>query len=352
MSILTLAMEHQRRRNELSERVARNAARLWRSIEAGNIDAGWDRIAPQLESVVTRGQFQAASMAQRYTSAVSAEQGVTGASGAVVAAAFTGATLEGREVVPELYTAATTTKRLIGSGVGVGAAFQSGTAIMSLFAATMVRDSGNMADKVSGVARARRYVTYARMVSPGACSRCATLAGVGHFTKHFERHPECRCTTVPIYSDQGMGEQLPDGLFATPEDYFESLSKAEQDRVFTKSGAEAIRLGANPISVVNARRGMYRTRQPGSLVARATPRTIIGPDGKPFTAYTTTEGTSVRGNFGAGRFGAVTSNRYVRNSGDRYRRTTSVRLMPETLLSIAKSPEDATRLLREFGYLR
>lgn len=345
MSILTLAQEHQRKRNELSERVARSTARLWRSIQAGNIDAGWDRIAPELERTVVAGQYAAAASAQRYTAAVSKEYGVTGTSGAVVASAFTGATLEGREVVPELFTAATTTKRLIGSGVGVGAAFQSGTALMSLLTATMVRDSGNMADKVSSVKRG--YVQMSRVLSPGACSRCAILAGPGNFSKHFERHPQCRCTTIPVLS----GEPSPDGIYDSAGAYFNSLSEAEQNRVFTKSGAEAIRLGANENAVVNARRGMYRTTQPGSLVSRATPRTIIGPDGKPFTAYTTTEGTSVRGWFGGGRGGSVTSNRYVRNQGDRYRRTTSIRLMPETIMQIATSPEDATRLLREFGYL-
>lgn len=331
MSIQILALEHQRKRVELSGRVARKAARLWRSIQSQNIDAGWDRIAPHLEQVVTAGQFQAASMAQRYTSAISAEYGTSVASGAVVAAAFTGATLEGREVVPELYTAATTTKRLIGSGVGVGAAFHAGTAIMSLFAATMVRDAGNMADKVSSVKRG--YVQMARVLSPGACSRCAILAGTGNFTKHFERHPSCKCTTVPVPS----GEPTPDGIFDSAGEYFNSLSEAEQDRIFTKSGAAAIRNGASEISVVNARRGMYSVAQPASLVARATPRTLIGPDGKPFQAYVTSENRS--------RFGSP-----YRVDGSR--RTAQVRLMPETIMKLAgDDPAKATELLRQFGYL-
>src|SRR5690606_2959120 len=120
---------------------------------------------------------------------------------------------------------------------------------------------------------------------------------------HFERHPECKCSTVPV-----MGGETPDGIFDSAGSYFNSLSEVEQNRIFTKSGAEAIRLGANENAVVNARRGMYSAKQPGSLVARATPRTIIGPDGVPFQAYTTTEGTSVRGWFGGGRGGSVTSN--------------------------------------------
>lgn len=342
-----LALRHQQKRTELSEQVGRRAARLWRSISSGSIDAGWDQIAPQLEQVVTRGQYQAAAMAQGYTAQAARAQGVTG-SGAVVTAAFTGVTLEGREVVPELYAAATTTKTLIGRGVGVPAAFQAGTAMMTVIAATMVRDAGVMADKVSGLGRAKRGVMYARMVSPGACSRCAILAGVGHFTKHFERHPSCRCTTVPVYSDD---DDLPEGLFSSATDYFESLTRVEQDRVFTKAGAESIRLGADPTSVVNARRGMFRTQQPGSLVARATPRTIIGPDGKPFTAYTTTEGTSVRGWFGGGRGNSRPSGQYYRSASDRYRRTTTVRLMPETIISRSKTPAEAVELLKQFGYM-
>lgn len=329
-SLSLLALEHQRKRNELSERVARNAARLWRSIETGNIDVGWDRIAPQLERVVTTGQLQAAAMAQRYTSAVSAEYGVTGTSGRVVPGAFTGATLEGREIVPELYSSATTTKRLIGRGVGVGAAFTTGTALMSLFAATMVRDAGNMADKVSSVSRG--YMQMARVLSPGACSRCAVLAGTGNFTKHFERHPECKCTTVPVMS----GEDVPDGIFDSAGSYFNSLSEAEQSRVFTKSGAESIRLGASENSVVNARRGMYRTTQPGSMVSRATQRTLVGPDGKPFQAYVTAANSK--------RVGSP-------YRVDGRRRTSMVRLMPETIMSMATSPENATRLLRQYGYL-
>lgn len=330
-SLSLLAMEHLRRRDELSGRVARNAARLWRSIESGDIDTGWDRIAPQLERVVVVGQYRAAAMAPRYTAAALAEQGATGSSGLIVASAFTGVTLEGLEVAPELYSAATTTKRLIGRGVGVGKAFQVGTSLMSLLTSQLVRDAGNMADKVSSVSRGT--VQMARVLSPGACSRCAILAGVGNFSRHFERHPGCKCTTVPVRN----GEDAPKGIHASAGEYFNSLSKAEQDRIFTKAGAESIRLGASESSVVNARAGMFRVRQEGSLVARATPRTLRGPDGKPFRAYTTTVNRMKVGS-------------PYRVDGSR--RSSSVRLMPETILELADGdPVKAKELLRQFGYL-
>lgn len=43
--------------------------------------------------------------------------------------------------------------------------------------------------------------------------------------------------------------------FTGPGDYFESLDRAEQDKIFTKAGAQAIRDRADINQVVNARRG-------------------------------------------------------------------------------------------------
>lgn len=330
-SLSLLAMEHLRRREELSGRVARNAARLWLSVGSQSIDPGWDLIAPKLEKLVAAGQYQAAAMAPRYTSAALAEQGASSTSGLVVASAFTGVALDGREVVPELYTAATTTKRLIAAGVGVGHAFRVGTSLMSLLTSQMVRDAGNMADKVSSVSRGT--VQYARVLNPGACSRCAILAGTGNFSRHFERHPGCKCTTVPVRN----GESAPEGIHASAGEYFNSLSKTDQDRIFTKAGAESIRLGASENSVVNARAGMFRVRQEGSLVARATQRTLVGPDGKPFRAYTTTVNRKKVGS-------------PYRVDGSR--RSSSVRLMPETLMKLADGdPLKAKELLQQYGYL-
>jgi hypothetical protein len=82
------------------------------------------------------------------------------------------------------------------------------------------------------------------------------------------------------------------------------MSAAEQDKVFTKAGAQAIRDGADPAKVVNARRGM-QTAADGRL-------------------YTTEA---------AGR--------------------TASRLMPEQIYREANgSRDEAIRLLRRFGYIR
>lgn len=108
------------------------------------------------------------------------------------------------------------------------------------------------------------------------------------------------------------------------------MDAAEQDRVFGKAGAEAIRDGADMAKVVNARRGM-------------TTASVYGRE-----VLITTEGTTVRGDFGrARRDGPL-----IQRPGQRVRSTARVRLMPEQIyLEAAGDRDEAVRLLRRFGYI-
>lgn len=58
-------------------------------------------------------------------------------------------------------------------------------------------------------------------------------------------------------------EDAADDLRTDPAAYFRSLSAEDQDRYFTKGGAEAIRLGADIGRVVNVRRPSRGMSQPG-----------------------------------------------------------------------------------------
>lgn len=92
---------------------------------------------------------------------------------------------------------------------------------------------------------------YVRALVGKTCSRCAVLAGKHYRSSDaFQRHPNCDCIHVPYRSDQKTAPAL------DVDDYFDSLTEAEQNRVFTNAGAEAIRHGADVNQVVNARRGM------------------------------------------------------------------------------------------------
>ncbi len=102
------------------------------------------------------------------------------------------------------------------------------------------------------------------------------------------------------------------------------MSRADQDRIFTKAGAQAIRDGADMSRVVNARRGMETAaRAQGGTGGRLTTRDVFGRQ-----LATTTEAVTKRG-----------INRQIR-------------LMPEEVYRIAGDNRDeALRLLRVHGYL-
>lgn len=198
------------------------------------------------------------------------------------------------------------------------------TSALGLMVVTQVQDAARQAASVS--IAARPSVGYVRMLNPPSCSRCAVLAGKFYrFNTGFQRHPRCDCRHIPSTED-GAGN-----LTTRPDVYFDSLSPAEQDRIFTNAGAEAIRQGADISQVVNARRGMS-TAQSGRLARNE------------FGTYTTTAGSTSRGSFGR------TQDR-EKLAGNRYTTATRQRVMPETILERAKDREDAQRLFRLYGYI-
>lgn len=152
----------------------------------------------------------------------------------------------------------------------------------------------------------------------------------------------------PIADERGDRE-IPEGFFSSPGEYFESLSPAERERVFTKAGAKAIELGADPAKVVNARRGYFGSAPRGAAPRRLRPIRIgVRPDGSPLLVYATDEATTVRGSFG--RLEIARTEQAVREG--RYRRTATIRLMPEAVMRMAgSSPDRAVELLRRYGYL-
>lgn len=119
----------------------------------------------------------------------------------------------------------------------------------------------------------------------------------------------CDCRHIPA------AESTAGDLTTDPRAYFDSLDAAEQERIFTKAGAQAIRDGADMAQVVNARRGMA-TAQIGGRDVRFT-----------------REGVTRRG-LARSRMG-----------------TKPVRIMPETIYEVATDRADAIRLLRTNGYL-
>ena len=193
---------------------------------------------------------------------------------------------------------------------------------------TQVADAGRMGETL-GMATRPKPLEYVRMVQPGACSRCVVLAGRRYRMRDaFERHPGCNCVHIPVL-------EAADDYRLDPKAYFDQLSASEQDRTFTKAGAEAIRLGADPSQVVNARAGMSTAqvakRGAGdrwTASGRLTRTRAFGQD-----VFTTTEGMTKHGVAYKARGGK------------------KVRLMPESIIELADTPAERIRLLKAHGYI-
>lgn len=101
--------------------------------------------------------------------------------------------------------------------------------------ASQVQDAGRQGATLQ-MAATPSATYYDRVLNPPSCSRCVILAGKTYRNNEgFDRHPLCDCVHVP--TDKANAEEhVFDGSA-----YFDSLSTEEQDRIFTKHGAELIR---------------------------------------------------------------------------------------------------------------
>lgn len=251
MSAESVALEHYRSRLRLALAAATAARRLWAQVDGGRVVASWRLLIPQLLVVLAGAQQAAAQAADGYVDEVLGEHGVDAdAVGRVDAASLAGVASDGRALDSLLMSPAFGVLTAVGAGAGQGRALAGGLASLDMIVRTQVADAGRAADQVALTARPQA-TGYVRMLVGRSCSRCAILAGRRYrWNAGFSRHPRCDCIHIPAREDSA------DDLRTDPKAYFNSLNAAEQDRIFTKAGAEAIRLGADPAKVVNSRRGM------------------------------------------------------------------------------------------------
>ena len=135
----------------------------------------------------------------------------------------------------------------------------------------------------------------------------------------------CDCVHLPV-------GHLGDALVLDPGEYFRGLSKAEQDRLFTLAGAQAIRDGADISAVVNARRGMYTAEAYGQRLA------------------STYDSTTRRGQFFRAERQRAIDRGLIPPSGRGHLKVP--RLLPEEIYKRAGSREELIAMLRRYGYIR
>lgn len=295
---LDLARNHYRSGITLRDKTEKLAARIWRrELDLRNLDASWQtRLRPQLLAAVMVAQSKAAEGADEYTAAILAAQGLDPSSDFEVSpAGFVGEASDGRPLDSLLYSSVTTTKTAIGQGATNAEAIANGLGNLQMLVGSQVADAGRVADGVS-LAAHKAATGYTRILTPPSCPRCAILAGKWfRWNEGFQRHPRCDCRHVPSVYAQGKSH------FTDPREAIE----AGKVKGLTRSELQAIRDGADPAAVVNARRGMYEAR------------------GRKLTH-------EARRRFGRG----------------------GVRPRPEQIYRDAKSREEALELLERFGYIR
>lgn len=275
MGVLERARAHLRRRRALGKRAAAEVAKLWGQVDKANIAASWQASVPAVLTVVESAQAISAASAGVYLDDLLEAYGLPdGSEGRINVAAFAGTASDGRGLASLLYQPAITALRTIKAGAAPAKAVASGRFVSDLIVRTQVSDAGRVADGVALTARPQ-LSGFVRMLSLPSCARCIILAGRWYrWNAGFPRHPACDCIGVPAPED-AAGDLRTDPRLA-----FEEMDAAEQDRVFTKAGAQAIRDGADLAKVVNARRGLYTaggrqfTHEAAGRRPRMTPESI------------------------------------------------------------------------------
>lgn len=309
MQALDVALRHYAVQAKLSKDVRDEIRKLWRQVDRGNISRSWTSLAIQALLLLVAAQRTAAGSADAYVNAILAAQNIDNASqGAVSAEQLSGIASDGRALDTLLYQPVFTAKEALAKGISEPRAMAAGLVHLEAIIGTQIADAGRVAAGVALTSR-KQATGYVRMVVGKTCSRCIVLAGRWYrWSAGFQRHPRCDCVHIP------SRENLAGDLRTDPDQAFKAMSRAGQDKVFTAAGAQAIRDGADISQVVNARRGVTTASVGGRRV------------------LTTTEGVSRSGLAGQRLQGRM-------------------RLMPEQIYQIAKSRDEALRLLRSHGYL-
>jgi hypothetical protein len=244
-------------------RVRALLAARWRRIRRDDVQASWAKVSGSVTAVVAAGQYRAAELPGLYLPALVAEAGEVDAPLAVAnAAAFSGVTAWGADLGEVLDVAPRVVLSRIGTGMPVPQALQAGQNWLQLVANTEISDAGRLAMDINSGVRGN-IIGYVRVTSGSSCARCAILAGrLYRKSQGFLRHPHCDCTMRPITKSEWDRHEVSPST--DPKTYFRSLSDADQDRVFGKAGAEAIRNGADMSRVVNVTGRKSGLSTPGS----------------------------------------------------------------------------------------
>ena len=270
---------HYRRMFALQVTTVAAAKRAWSQVDPDDLRVSWRHAAAQLEPALNAAQFQAAQAGSSYGAMALVESSGEWRPPAafVDPRGFAGQTARGVAWADTLHVPMITTLTSIKEGAGVDAAMQAGLLQLGRIVRTEIADAARVA---SGADLASRQgVGYIRLVNDPSCRDCILLAGRFYrWNAGFLRHPNCKCVHVPA-TQKAVEAGETEGFFTDPYQYFNSLSREEQDRIFGAASAEAIRDGSDIYRVVNARRGTSEAGDTTSALSRQYGRGRLTPEG-------------------------------------------------------------------------
>lgn len=253
----------------LAAQTATQLVNLWDGIDPDAISQSWQARLPAAVEVTASQSLTASSGASRYVAATVADAGAD-----PVAARIVTSKLVDRDVIErQLWVPMLRSLYRISQGQSATDALLVGRTLTATIGAQTTRDTAREAVEIAMVTEPRvdGYVRY--LVAP-SCGRCAVLAGrVYPWSSGFARHPNCDCQHRPIVNNERP--EARSAVEGTPDGYFNSLSKPDQEKYFGSDVAEKIREGESISQAVNADRGMWRANYPASRTVGDLPRPIV-----------------------------------------------------------------------------
>lgn len=245
MDVQAVARANYEQQERLGNATIRRALQLWATVHPGYIAASFREALPLLLPVITTAQAAAALTADRYVDQAVEAQGHVGLPQFdVIPEAFAGTASDGRPLASLLAEPVIRAKQFIAGGMTPTQALRAAGSNLSMIVGTQVADANRAATQ----AAITGYTTFGwvRMLNPPSCSRCAILAGQWYrWNQGFQRHPRCDCRHIPAQEHKAKS------LTTDPYAYFRSLADSDQDRLFGRSNARAIRDGSDIYRVVN-----------------------------------------------------------------------------------------------------
>lgn len=299
----------------------------WARVSAADINRWRDALAP-VAQVVAASQVVAAQDAEGYVAAALGEQVRRPGEplARVDVAGFAGMPNGDAPVAVLLDQPRVAALSDIAQGLAPRDALARGRWVLERNVLSLVQDAGRQAVGAGMVAHPRAQ-GWMRMINPPSCADCVILAGKWfRYNQGFLRHPSCDCRHVPM-AETGTA-------WEGPERNVQQLVESGRVTGLSEAEREAILDGADPVQVVNARRGrsadkMYTTE--GTTRRGVASRTLRERRGNVRETART-----------VGPRGAV------RN----YTERRVIRPTPEGIYQYAADRDEALKLLRDFGYIR